>query len=585
MSSASITFPLVFDMDTNTTMAGEDIGAVEDIDVDAIIEINVFDPAKYFTLKFKQGDEDTIEFDVDFITGSIQPFDEMKLIDWVYYPGQTLGTYVGGDGTTYSNPSTELSKTWTSNISKYPSNSVATNLQSIFMQFIGDHYFNHPLATAAIENDTTIGSTINQLLTQLATSWTKTGTTITSDDILLAKRSVLEQFINDAADATNQQRIQASSDGTSTFTFLKDDSVDFLIYFTNSVKHDNDITFYGDQANEYIPPVSGEVLWSANMNIQNRIFFHSNYLYCISRTDLVVLDTSDGSTVATYAMNTSIGATNRVNRICTMTPDRQYLALLPYSKSTDWRIFVYHRDDWTTVAYTINCPQQIYGMEFSSTALIVHCTNSVYVYNIEESTYTSMIAGTGTAQQGNGFCLFDDKVYVAYNYLREMDLTTNTVTQQIDLPIFGSYAAYEIEVCDNYIIIGTKYGYVQMYNRSDLSLHKEIEPPFDPNATNYVYDLTINKDATLFAVTYKKYDGVHVYDMVEGTLKLVTNNHENPKIVQSSVDDVNTFAATSGSGFTYYPSIFKVGDNELFTAGENLFSDFSRKIKLRVKMS
>jgi len=342
MANVSVTFPLVFDLDTNTTMAGEDIGAV---DADCVINIGV--SQNVFKLKFKQQDTgDTDEFNVEFIapalsgesysTGELvdgvvqtiggtyssdeifNPFDDMKVttatslviggvvggvqytneiaissttadgdagtaVDdatgiaafearkatatWAYEPNQDPGT---------NNPTCLISKTWTNNLAAYPSrkgNTISipqiiagteTNLQSIIMQLIADHYFNHPLATAPIENDDSIAESINVVIDAMKTAWDLSGNTQTADNstpasilnrnTLLAKRAVIEQFIGDVATNADSAignvtgssperftRLMADNDnsnnGVTTFEFISGDSIEFLIYFTNTVGH------------------------------------------------------------------------------------------------------------------------------------------------------------------------------------------------------------------------------------------------------------------------------------------------------------------------------------------------------------
>jgi len=269
MANVSVTFPLVFDLDTNTTMAGEDIGAV---DAECVINVDVM--RNMFMLKFVQGSNDTDQFNVNFIAPGVSetfnPFDDMLVATndganngglgtssdlWSYEPNQQVVTTSGSE-----EPGSKIETTWTNNISAYPSKTVYTNVQSIIMQLIADHYFNHPLATAPIENDDAIAHTVNKVLKSMKAAWDLSGSTQTADDstpasilnrnTLLAKRAILEQFINDAANTTTgvtgttPERFtrlvvddETSVDGVTTFEFINNDTIEFLLYFTNTVDH------------------------------------------------------------------------------------------------------------------------------------------------------------------------------------------------------------------------------------------------------------------------------------------------------------------------------------------------------------
>jgi len=240
-------------------MAGEDIGTVA---ADCIINVDVM--RNMFKLKFVQGTNDTDQFNVDFIAPEVSetfnPFDDMLVATkdganngglgtisdlWSYEPNQQVVTTSGSE-----EPGSKIDTTWTSNISAYPSKTVYTNVQSIIMQLIADHYFNHPLATAPIENDDAIAHTVNQVLKSMKAAWDASGSTQTNKDNLTAKRAILEQFINDAANTTtgvtgtSPERFtrlmaddETSIDGVTTFEFINNDTIEFLLYFTNTVDH------------------------------------------------------------------------------------------------------------------------------------------------------------------------------------------------------------------------------------------------------------------------------------------------------------------------------------------------------------
>ena len=277
-----ITFPYVFDLNTSTLMAGEDLSIT-----DADVTINIVTKQNDFQLEYKQGDADTDQFNVEFIDAldatSVSPFNDMKLSDvtnWKYYPDQP--PFEDPDQPNQfvphcniiSNTSLNAYAVNNTDITRYPSNSQSTNIHSIFMQIIGDHYFSHPLATAPIENDGAIAETINNLLDTMINNWNTGGNvdnqgvtgvdTLTADElnVLAAKRSILEQFLNDAADhGTNgaNDRFKSGTDGKTTLTLNEvGDKISFLIHFVNNVTHDNDDTTLlnndDDGVNKFVDP-------------------------------------------------------------------------------------------------------------------------------------------------------------------------------------------------------------------------------------------------------------------------------------------------------------------------------------------
>lgn len=257
--TVDITFPLVFDLNTNTTMAGDDL-VINDPDI--VIDVDITN--NLFQLEYKQGLNDTDEFNVEFVaatdSNTVSPFNDMKITEspWAYEQDQVV------DGTLPQCKITSIRTGCTTSydkecaVSNYPSKSTgskATNLHSIIMQIIGEHYFGHPLATAPIENDDAIAQTVNTLLDTMKNTWNTSGSTQGGGDELLAKRSILEQFLNDAADyATNgaNERFEAGTGGKTTLTLNKDgDKVSFLIYFTNDVTHDSDTTLLNNTGDKF----------------------------------------------------------------------------------------------------------------------------------------------------------------------------------------------------------------------------------------------------------------------------------------------------------------------------------------------
>ena len=326
---------------------------------------------------------------------------------------------------------------------------------------------------------------------------------------------------------------------------------------------------------------AGDIMWTNDTvkTIINKLFFRGGYLYCITRMDIIILSVSTGNIEGTYPMHNDISRkiSNRINIEMAMSPNGQYIALLPYYKYESRRIYVYDTNNLPPLAseafymidYSDYPGDTVNQMSFSSTTLIVSIGSATYFYNIADmmnqsttfvsnSDYTTIISGT--QNYNKGVLWNDNKLYLVYSKLQEIDLTTNTLRES-SIDVGSKYKS--MDVCDNYMIIGINNGMVKLYNISDLSHHKDIEPPFDPNTTNYVYDLTINKDATLFAVTYRKYDGVHVYNM-EGELKFVSN-HVQPNMIQSNPYDTNLFAVSNGLSWQYDPSLFKVsGDSRMW---------------------
>ena len=258
MTSVDITFPLVFDLNTESVLAGETL-TFDNPDIQ--VDITTATPFKVlFTSTAGSGSGDGINF----TAGSTTPLELMKVDNsvnkWLY--SSTGDTFATNEPKckVASNSSLLADGSTTSTVTNYPSHTTSTSLRRIIMEVIAEHYFNHPLATAPIENDDDIATQTNSVLQALHDAWETTGESgaATASDKLKAKRSIVEQFINDSS-----SRITTIS-GTSTLELNQDDDkVSFLIYFTNTVNTDpiGDTALLGDSSANFTNSSAGETTY------------------------------------------------------------------------------------------------------------------------------------------------------------------------------------------------------------------------------------------------------------------------------------------------------------------------------------
>jgi len=241
----NLTFPLVFNLNTTSRLE------YSTVEPDIEIRIKIYDPAEFFTLNFKDVVDNDDEFDVEFVGGSRHPIERMKNTntEWIFERNQNVGIYMAANNTTYSYPTCSIEKTFTNNLSLYSSVSSPTNLHSIFMEIIADAYFDNPLATDPIINDAQIAQFVNELLDDVIYVWDYEGNTNSLRTPLLAKRSILEQFID--GDPANNPQTQYEGD-VATFYFETNDTVDFLVKFENNVSQTNE-TLEVDNINQNLP--------------------------------------------------------------------------------------------------------------------------------------------------------------------------------------------------------------------------------------------------------------------------------------------------------------------------------------------
>jgi hypothetical protein len=267
-SVVDITFPLVFDLATESVLAGESL-TIDDPD----IQINIT-TVKPFKIVFNGTGGNGSGDGITFISGGSTPLTSMKVDNsstkWLYSTAESFGTNEPECKLEY-NSSTLSDGTTTSTVGNYPSKSSTTSLRRIIMEVIAEHYFNHPLATAPIENDDAIATKVNEVLQSLHDAWLTEGESgeVSASNELKAKRSIVEQFI----DGSNS-RISTVS-GTSTLELnVDDDKVSFLIYFTNSVITDpiGDTSLLGTNSNKFTNSTSAETTY-ASFNKTLRLTF------------------------------------------------------------------------------------------------------------------------------------------------------------------------------------------------------------------------------------------------------------------------------------------------------------------------
>jgi hypothetical protein len=562
----NISFPLIFDLDTNTILSSE---SIEVGNTDASILITIYDPSQYLTLNFKQGDGD-----VEFTPGSIEPFSNMMVndIDWTYTSNQTTGfsDEIDENGVRYKNPGAKVIETWTNNIDQHPSTSSETNLHSIIIQLIADHYFDSPLSTFVINNHSNIADSVEYLLTSIKSSWTSTGTTTPLNNTLLAKRSIMAQYI-DAVGLSS--RIHANEDGSSTYRFQSGDSVEFLVYMKNSIERENNARLYGTNLDSFMPPCKVDFMFNFG-SMTNCVKFTSNDSHIFAATHsgfrvYVVGDTKATSPqVAQYnTVSYKLVVLNRMDdMVCLHTSSSvEIVQRVGNDNSSSWI-------EYDTIPYKVGMTQFI---DYDENILFCR-DGDLYIYNIPSKTISLQYDGTYYIKLfkviGNSiYCMCDTVITVV------MNLQTFTIDTTIEhSEDSGNWVATKFDVSPEYFIVHNTNSTISssITQVVDLSTMQVIYTiPLPPVSKYYVSTLTIDPNLRWFAISYRY--SVYIYNIDNGTLN-------------TTIDLAKISVQYSNSGNHLLASLYlhSVDNGDLFEINNtDQYQNFEKTLKLKVKMN